>query len=703
MFVVPRRAQTLLALGLVLTLGCTLLFMRLGMGPLEVYDEGLYGMYGQNALHFKQWLHAVDENGAFPTGAAKFSKPPLVLWLVAGSFKALGPSLFALRLPFAVASLAIALICFGWGLKIGGPSRGLTLGLTWSVLWLTCHGTYHYGRTATIEPVLIAFVMLTLWAHANTLQRGGWAHALWALVGCLSLLLAFLTKQLVCVLAALPIAAVELSRFRSERFGNWFLRNTLILGVPTLGALAWIYVVWRKVGKAAQSVLWDHAVANRVAGYDGNHHQNYLNRVAVHLDLNATPFSWQLGLLGLSLCIASMWRKGKGREPDVWLLSGCLFVAWVAFDVGSQSILPWYAMTLLPSLAFGNAWLISHAVDAVRGRATTDTFERVAAGAGAAALLWLAAAAARDLMPSVLAAALCALLVTLCVARAPLGAWSVVGAALATLALVLAGSFARPAYAYSEPDALSKLGVALSQLRAKRVILDSRVKTHGYVRRTFLGSQSDSGVAPWKLHRKQDKPADAFVELRALPLEVSAARGIRLVRSAGSYAAFGKVWRAPFERKDLEATLLAKGKLTFEAEDLASERFDSLRSDASASGGKVRRLRRSEWDKTSKAALINSSTIEVPAGEYDATFWIALTCDGVKKDVLGVIGIAFAQGADTNLRCDKKVAPKSGRYLPFKVPVSLRSPMPLQITITHKQGEIAFDRMVLTPRAKASK
>jgi len=699
MIVLSRRTQVLMVFGLVFALGCTLLFVRLGTGPIEVYDEGLYGMYGRNAMHSGQWLHAVDEKGAFPTGGAKFSKPPLVLGLVAASFKLFGPSLFALRLPFALSSLLIALICLAWGMRIGGPTRGISLGVGWSMLWLTCYGTYHYGRTATIEPVLIAFVMLALWAHSTALSRSGWAQFRWALLSSLGLVLAFFTKQLVCVLAALPIAMVELSRFRSERRLRWFLRNALVLGLPTLSALGWIYVVWRKVGKAAKTVLWEHAVANRVAGYEGHQHQNYLNRVTTHLDLNAPPFAWQLGLLGIGLCIASLWRRGRGKEPDAWLIAGCLFVAWLAFDVGSQSILPWYAMTLLPSLAFGNAWLISHALESVRAESGENPFERLAAGAGAACLLWLVSASARDFMPAVLAAALCAAALTFFLARAPLRVWPTLAALLAGLAVILIGSFARPTYAFTEADPLSTLGVALRKLHAKRVILDSRVKTHAYVRRTFFGSLSEPGSAPWKVHRPTDRPPDAFVEMRALPREIRPKRGVKLMRAGGCYAAFGKVSSAPFELAELEATL-AKGKLTFEAEHMASERFDSLQSDPAASGWRTRRIGSRPWDRNTKAALVRSSTIELPKGEYTATFWIALQCSGENKDVLGSISVSPSADGEHDLRCDRKTASQSGRYLPIKLPVQLYGSGSLQVAITRKKGEIAFDRMELRLRPK---
>src|ERR1700755_3585430 len=96
-------------------LSALVLFWGLDSGRINIYDEGLYGMYGRTLLRYGVYLHAVDTHGEFPAGIVKFSKPPLSVWAVAASFKLLGPSLFALRLPFALASLAVTLIAFAFG------------------------------------------------------------------------------------------------------------------------------------------------------------------------------------------------------------------------------------------------------------------------------------------------------------------------------------------------------------------------------------------------------------------------------------------------------------------------------------------------------------------------------------------------------------------------------------------------------------
>ena len=307
----PDRKQLWLALAAPIALGLVLVFDSLGMGPLEIYDEGLYGMYARNALHYDVWLHAVDGHGVFPTGTIKFSKPPLSIWVVAASMRVLGPSLFALRLPFALATLAFALIAFAWGVALERGPRGAWLGFTWGALWLMSHGAYHYGRTATIEALLAAFVMLALFAHARALQTETVAQSQLGRARRTGDHRAFFTKQLVCGLAAGPILLCEIERVRGEGFRKPFVRALLALGMPFVFAAAWIAELWAKVGSATADVLWAHAVVTRVEGFDGLHHRNYLNRIAEQLDLDAPPLSWELGVLGLVVLIATQRARGR--------------------------------------------------------------------------------------------------------------------------------------------------------------------------------------------------------------------------------------------------------------------------------------------------------------------------------------------------------------------------------------------------------
>lgn len=680
-----------------IVLGGALVFYRLGEGPIDVYDEGLYGRHAQSALEHHVYLYAVDTRGSFPTGDVKFSKPPLSIWVTAASFALFGPSLFALRLPFALATLASALLAFAWGLRLERGRVGAWLGFVWGSLFLASHGAYHFGRTATIDTLLLAFVMLALYAHARAIEQRGLRSLLFCLLAGSGVSLAFLTKQLVCVLAAAPIAVVELARMRRERIWRPLLRATISLGLPLLVAAGWLAMLWQKLGPATREVLWSHAIVRRVRGFDGLHHHNYLNRIAEQLDLDAAPFAWPLGILGLVLFVAERTRK-RERSADAWLLFGTFACSWLAFDVGSRAILPWYAYTFLMPLAFGNALLLTRACAALlaRDRARLDRLGVVYAAGGAAALVAITTDATRTLFPAPLvAASASAFVAAVALASSPRQLKRRSLYALGTaLVLTLAGVLTRERYAYSEPDAASVLGSALSELGARYISIDRRAGFHDYTRVTFFGVKASVGEAPWTAAAKRKhKRVDARIEAEVLPREANVAAGQQLLRAAGMFAVQGAPTQHPFDSEHAERAL-SRGALTYEAEDLASERYDTLAHRSGASGGAVRRM--AGWPRRRPASfkLAYGTLSELPSGNYQADFSVRAEHSFLSGARLGEVSIRNA-GSPIASRAIHSSATDSGDdHIVLKF--SLLKPSRISVTIRYDQGTIAFDRVTIS-------
>jgi 4-amino-4-deoxy-L-arabinose transferase-like glycosyltransferase len=89
-------------------------------------------------------------------GDIYFSKPPLVNWLVAGSFKLLGRSEWTARLPSVLAILSVALAFITVG-KVGLGARAATLA---ALVWLTTFGLIEKGRLIEIEAVYVSLSAL---------------------------------------------------------------------------------------------------------------------------------------------------------------------------------------------------------------------------------------------------------------------------------------------------------------------------------------------------------------------------------------------------------------------------------------------------------------------------------------------------------------------------------------------------------------
>jgi 4-amino-4-deoxy-L-arabinose transferase-like glycosyltransferase len=690
------------AFGALFALSALVLFWGLDSGRINIYDEGLYGMYGRTLLRYGVYLHAVDIHGDFPAGIVKFSKPPLSVWVVAASMKVLGPSLFALRLPFALASFAVTLLAFAFGRLLEPGARGVWLGFAWGVAWLICYGTYEHGRTATIEPLLLAFVTAALYAYARAQASPGRGFG-WALLAGLMVAGAFFTKQLVCAIAAVPMLASEWRLRHSGPRRRRIFRLTIALGVPGLIAGGWFAALYAKVGFDALRVLWNHAIVRRVSGFDGVHHQNYLNRVAELLDTDATPFSWQLGLFGLGL----LWlEKTRSRESEsaangVWLIGLWFVCSWLAFDVGSRAILPWYALTLLPPLALGHAWLCVRAVAWVieqrsaETRAPTTPFQALIAASGAVALTLTAGLTAHAFMPSMLAIAL-ALGATIYCLRTPTPSAARVRLLLAALGCMLAfGTFLRDAYRGTDTDPLASLGVQLWNRGKTRVSVAARAQVHPYALATFFGADAvDSEEAPWQQEHDQVHPYDARVEPLSWPNEMKPRKGVEVLRDAGILAWIGDLTQAPFTNEEVAAAL-GRGALTFEAEHMAGDRFYTLRSDDEASGKRARTAEQRLLERAEEFTLAKGHTPELPRGRYIATFWLKLRCTGYRGESLGEARVLVKRQQTKRKALDCRTARKqeSDAWNPLEVSFTLANASPIDLELRWNQGFVSLDRV----------
>ena len=106
-------------------------------------------------------------------GAAYFSKPPLVNWLVAGSFKLFGArNEWSARVPSVLCVLAVALAF----LHVARRALGERAALIASLLWLTNFGTIEKGRLIEIEALYISLCALATicWFSWREEKRSPW-------------------------------------------------------------------------------------------------------------------------------------------------------------------------------------------------------------------------------------------------------------------------------------------------------------------------------------------------------------------------------------------------------------------------------------------------------------------------------------------------------------------------------------------------
>jgi 4-amino-4-deoxy-L-arabinose transferase-like glycosyltransferase len=165
-----------------------------GRGVID-YDEGYYSQVALRMAETGDWVTP------YANGVRFLEKPPLMYWVTAGSFLALGPSELALRLPTALALIALVWVTARMAQRAAGPAAGLFAGLcaAFSV------GTCLFTREALHDVWLVLFVSLALYAFLEWQRDPG--HPIgWALLFYAALAGGFMTKSLVGVALPMGIA-----------------------------------------------------------------------------------------------------------------------------------------------------------------------------------------------------------------------------------------------------------------------------------------------------------------------------------------------------------------------------------------------------------------------------------------------------------------------------------------------------------------
>lgn len=227
----------------------------LGMGTLWDNSETDYGEVAREILLYHDWI-VMHSNGQ-----PWFTQPPLYFWLGAIFAKLLGVSTFALRLPSALATIAM-------GALLGAAlarSLGERIGTYAAVILSTCLMQAVIGRLAIMDALLDLAVMATIlwWSRALEPQSEGWF-----LLGWLAAAIGFLAKGPVApVVALLVVVPYAIWNRRLERTALPSLRSWL-LGLAIFSAVVapWIAALLVRVGPHAFAVLIGHYTIGRYTG-----------------------------------------------------------------------------------------------------------------------------------------------------------------------------------------------------------------------------------------------------------------------------------------------------------------------------------------------------------------------------------------------------------------------------------------------------
>ncbi|MCX5893961.1 MAG: glycosyltransferase family 39 protein, partial [Deltaproteobacteria bacterium] len=284
-------------------------------------DEGRYAEIAREMLVLKDWL--VPHLNFFPY----LEKPPLVYWFTALSFKGIGYTELAARLPSAVSAVGGLFLAYGLGRVMWGPAAAF-LGAT---VLATCSGYVALGRILTLDMTFSFLVNLGIGLGYLALRQEQsrlwpWAYGVLAL--------AVLTKGPVAlILAGLIWGLWVVIEGRSWKLlirpWSWLLLAVLVL--PWFAYLQWripeyfhYFILEQNFGRFLTPAIHPQP------GY-------FFGPVLLGLLL---PWTFLLPW--------ALWGLGQGRDPDRVFLLIWAAVVLVFFSLSRGKLPPYILPALLP-------------------------------------------------------------------------------------------------------------------------------------------------------------------------------------------------------------------------------------------------------------------------------------------------------------------------------------------------------------------
>ena len=167
------------------------------ISPPSLQDDvdAVQAQIARNMLTTGDWVTARLD------GVAYLEKPPLIYWLMAGSYKVFGVHDWAARLPIALFCIGLCLLTAAFGVWAFGRRAGFYAGLCIG----TCVGLYLFTRVLIPDVILAFTITLAMWALLRVTDEAETRPGLWAFLLAASLGIGLLLKSLIGVL--FPIAA----------------------------------------------------------------------------------------------------------------------------------------------------------------------------------------------------------------------------------------------------------------------------------------------------------------------------------------------------------------------------------------------------------------------------------------------------------------------------------------------------------------
>jgi 4-amino-4-deoxy-L-arabinose transferase-like glycosyltransferase len=325
------------------------LMWRLNAEVVSEWDESLYANTAWEIVRSGRWI------GTTFLGHLDYYnvKPPLNVWLVALSFKTLGPSLVSMRLVSTLSACGTIAVLQFWVRRFTQPAVALLAGVVLATSFAFVY--VHAGRSGNTDPLftlLILLTVVTLWAAQDRPWRIVWTGPLAAAV--------FLLKGMAVLMPISIVLAVEVWRRVHGRRRGWIPVTCAVL-LFALPVGVWMWSRWQldQSRFLARLFLYDFIGGSFTAleGHEGGllYYANVLQKY--HYDwLLAGAVAW--------LLFPSSWSVLQTRLRS-WRTAGetsILLCSWAAITVLIPTLMQtknsWYLQPFYPVFAFGIASLV---------------------------------------------------------------------------------------------------------------------------------------------------------------------------------------------------------------------------------------------------------------------------------------------------------------------------------------------------------
>lgn len=344
--------REILPFALVFSAACWMFFSQLGQFPLFNPDESLYAEPAREMIVTGDWITTQLNY------VVRFTKPPLVIWAMAGCYQLFGVNEFAARFFGAVCGALLVALTYWFARRFIGVRAAVfaSLALIGAPLFVAV------TREAITDTPLSLFVAGAIMSFYTAKETGS---ARWRWFGYLLVGLAVMTKGPVgVILPAVPLGAYYL--LRGELKDAWkSLKPIGGLALVALISLPW-FIAEIAITKGAyfnEFILRENV--GRYTSVVDNHKQPFWYHAAAMFG-GFLPWTLFLPASAVALVATTKTRGWKFKQLEgtdkltmmcwIWALFTLVF-----FSAGVSKLIP-YTLPAFPALAILVGWSIDKAI-----------------------------------------------------------------------------------------------------------------------------------------------------------------------------------------------------------------------------------------------------------------------------------------------------------------------------------------------------